>query len=266
MYPESAEEYQEMQNASGEAEMEAQAGLAAQKKVDFSNYKFHPSSLGDIMTESRTKEPLGETCKNHLMECYVREKYGRFKDIANKYIEKGLAVEEDSITLYSRVKKKFFKKNAESIENEFLMGTPDLFEGETIQKATKIIDIKSSWSIHTFFQTMGKAINKGYFWQLQGYMDLTGAKVASLVYCLVNTPEAIVQGEKNSLAWKMAVIDRDSDPLYLMACEAIDKESYFNDIDINDRWIGFEVQRDQVSIDRAHERVKECREFLNKLP
>ena len=147
-----------------------------------------------------------------------------------------------------------------------MTGTPDLFEGETIQTATRIIDIKSSWSIHTFFQTMAKAIDKGYFWQLQGYMDLTGAPAASLVYCLVNTPESLVQGEKNSLAWKMAVIDRDADPLYLEACEAIDKESYFNDIPIEDRWIGFEVQRDQASIDRAHERIGECREFLNKLP
>lgn len=235
-------------------------------KIDFSKYLFHPSSLGDIMPESRTKEPLGETCKNHLMECYVREKYGRVKDITNKFIEKGLAVEEDSITLYSRVKKKFFKKNEEPIENGFLIGTPDLFEGETIQSATRITDIKSSWSIHTFFQTMSKAINKGYFWQLQGYMDLTGAKTASLVYCLVNTPEAIVQGEKNSLAWKMAVIDRDTDPLYLKACEGIDKENNFDDIPIEERWISFEIARDQASIENAHIRIAECRNFLNDLP
>ncbi len=73
--------------------------------MNFDNYLFHPSSLGLIMTESRTKDQFGETCKSHLMECYINKKYGRFKDITNHFIEKGILAEEDSIDLYSVVKK-----------------------------------------------------------------------------------------------------------------------------------------------------------------
>ena len=49
--------------------------------MSFDSYKFHPSSLGLIMTESRTKEPIGETAKAHLLQCWIEEKYGRRKDI-----------------------------------------------------------------------------------------------------------------------------------------------------------------------------------------
>jgi len=101
--------------------------------MSFDSYKFHPSSLGLIMTESRTKEPIGETAKAHLLQCWIEETYGRRKDISNKYIEKGIAQEEDSITLYSLVTKKFHKKNTEAISNDFFVGTPDLYDGTSIR-------------------------------------------------------------------------------------------------------------------------------------
>jgi len=64
------------------------------------------------MVEPRSKnELLSETTKKYLREVMIYEKYGRKKDISNKYIEKGLAVEEDAITLYSRFTKVFYKKN-----------------------------------------------------------------------------------------------------------------------------------------------------------
>lgn len=230
----------------------------------FTDYKFHPSSLGLIMTESRTKEEFGETCKSHLMECYVSKKYDRYKDISNKYIEKGILAEEDSITLYSRVKKTFYKKNAEVITNDFFVGTPDLFVGESIQSASVIIDLKTSWDIFTFFSVMTKAIEKKYVWQLQAYMDLTGAKQARLVYCLVNTPDKLVVDQKKKLAWTMGVIDSDVDEEYIRACEQVDKNSVYDDIPIEDRYIEFVIDRDQDAIDQAHKRVEKCREFLNQ--
>src|SRR5690606_5805153 len=72
----------------------------------FDLWKPRASQLGRIMTGSRDKtDPLGETCKAYLMEAYIEEVFGREKEISNKYFEKGLAQEEDGITLYSRVTK-----------------------------------------------------------------------------------------------------------------------------------------------------------------
>lgn len=230
----------------------------------FDNYLFHPSQLGLIMTEARDKGALfGETAKKHLSECWVNMRYGRTRNFTTKFMEKGTLAEEDSIDLYSLVKKKFFAKNTEQVQNDFFVGMPDLFEGPSIQKATSIIDIKTSWDIFTFYETMLKPLNKTYFWQLQAYMDLTGASTAKLVYCLVNTPQKLVEDQKRQLAWKMGLIDPDIDPAYIMAAAEIDKNSIFDDIPQEQRYIEMLVVRDDEAIDRAHKRVKECRGFLN---
>lgn len=233
--------------------------------LKFDDYRFHPSQLGLIMTESRTKEPLGETAKAHLLECWINQKYGRYKDITNKYLEKGTMAEEDSIDLYSLVKKKMFSKNKEMIVNDYFCGTPDLFEGDSIKNATLIIDLKTSWDIFTFYAVMIKGMDKRYFWQLQAYMDLTGAKTAKLVYCLVNTPYKLVEDEKKKLLWKLGVIDPETDSAYISGCNEIDKNSYFDDIPNEERYIEFTIDRDDEAIKKAHERVELCREFLNQL-
>ena len=227
----------------------------------FSDYKFHPSSLGNIMTESRTKEELGETAKAHLMECYVSKKYGRRKDVTNAYIEKGLVAEEDSLDLYTLVKDQLFIKNKETLSNSYFVGTPDIIVGES----ELVIDLKTSWDIFTFFSILHKPMNKNYYWQLQAYMDLIGAQKAKLVYCLVNTPFKLIEDQKRKLMWTMAVIDPDTDEAYQKACEMVDKNSIYDDIPMEERYIEFELDRDQEAIDKAHARVEFCRNFLNQL-
>lgn len=216
------------------------------------------------MTESKVKsEPISETTKTHLIDVYVLNKYGRRDDIHNRYIEKGLAVEEDSITLYSRVNKQFFKKNESHLVNTWIKGTPDLYIGEAIDKANTIIDIKSSWDIYTFFRVLTKGINKLYYWQLQGYMDLTGASTAKLAYCLVTTPESIIEYEKYLLGRKMGIIDPTGNDLYQKAIDELDAAMRFEDIPINERVIEFEIERNDEDIEKMHKKVEECRQWLN---
>lgn len=227
--------------------------------MNFNDYKFHPSSLGLIMTESRTKEPFGETAKSHLMECFVSHVYGRNKDVTNKYIEKGLVAEEDSLDLYSVVKNTLYVKNTEVLTNDCFIGTPDIITGGVV------IDLKTSWDIFTFFNVMAKPIDKRYYWQLQAYMALTGYTVSKLAYCLVNTPLKLVEDGKKKLMWTMAVIDPDTDEAYQKACEQLEKNSYYDDIPMEKRYIEFTIERNQADIDKAHKRVEESREFLNQL-
>ena len=225
---------------------------------------FRCSSLGYIMTESRSKsELISETAKTHLVDKYVSAKYGRETDIWNKYVEKGLAVEEDSITLFSRVKKEYFKKNEQTISNEFISGTPDLFTGASINEAELILDIKSSWDIFTFFRTTQDKLNKMYYWQLQGYMALTGAQSARLVYCLVNTPDNIIYNELNKLKWNMAVINPDTDPLYQEAASKLEKLAKYDDVPMVERVNEIIIERNDADIERIYERVKQCREWMN---
>lgn len=225
----------------------------------FDNYKFRASAIGKIMTEGRSKgDLLGETCKAYLLECYISEVYGRKKDFKNKYIEKGLAVEEDSLTLYSRCTKKVYFKNQEHLKNDFVCGTPDIIDDD-------IIDIKSSWDIFTYFSVFHRPLNKDYIYQLQTYMALTGKKNSKLVYCLVNTPESLISDAKWKLAREMGVLDNAAHPEYIKACAQIDKEMVFDDIPMKDRYIEFGIPYDQNVMQTVYDRIVICRDFLNKL-
>ena len=53
--------------------------------------KFRASQLGKLMTDARTKTGLSETTKSALLEIAIQNKYNRYKEISNKYIEKGVA-------------------------------------------------------------------------------------------------------------------------------------------------------------------------------
>lgn len=233
--------------------------------TDWSKYKFHASSIGNLMTEPRSGPGLSETCKAHLLECWIEETYGRKKEITNRYIEKGTNCEEDSITLYSRNTKKFYRKNTETLENDFIIGTPDLYEGGDIREATVIKDIKSSWSLYTYFANFTKPINKDYAWQISSYCELSGATSGGLVYCLVNTPENLIWKEKDQLKWKMGIIDPSASELYKAACDEIERAMTYDDIPNEHRTVEFEIDLKKYPMDTVYKRIKECRKFLSEL-
>jgi hypothetical protein len=221
------------------------------------------------MTEPKLKADkeagnLSETTKSYLVDVYVTEKYGREPEIHSKFIEKGLAVEDDSITLYSRYKKAFYKKNESQLFNEYIKGTPDLYEGEAINSADVVIDIKSSWDVFSFFRTKAKDLNSDYFYQLQGYLALTGAHTAKLVYCLVDTPDVMINYEKRRLMYKMGVAT-DLNEDYLAAAEELDKAMRYPDIALNERVYEVTIPRDEDVISRIYDKVKKARLYLAEL-
>ena len=217
---------------------------------------FRCSSLGAIMTEPRSKsDVLSETCKTYLQEVFIREKYGRKKDVSSKYMEKGTLVEEDSITLLSLFYNTFYKKNEENLKNDFISGTPDII----LEK--KVIDIKSSWDIFTFFNAKKDALNKAYDWQLQGYMALTGAEEAELVYCLTDTPGHILDGEKRSLAYKLGLGSED-DMKFKHLFDDIEKNGKYSDIIIEERVFVKKISKCEEKIDKIYQKVEYCRNFL----
>jgi hypothetical protein len=201
---------------------------------------------------------LSTTCKSYLIECYVTERYGREKDVYSKYMEKGLAVEEDAITLYSLVKGEFYKKNEERIGNEFVEGCPDIREFKHVR------DIKSSWDIFTFYNSKLSKINSDYEWQLTGYQWIDDAESATLAYCLVDTPDTLINKAVNQLMWDMGAATNES-PEFLAAKEELEKSMRFSDIPRAERVHEIFLRRDDRKIAQIPDRVKECREWLSEL-
>lgn len=214
------------------------------------------------MTNDRSGKSVGETCKAALMDIWIQATYGRTRDFENKYTTKGTAVEEAAITLYSNQKGKFYKKNIETFEDDYFIGTPD------IVTSTELKDIKSSWSLFTFYDNIHKKINKGYELQLQGYFKLVkkkfpNVKTAGLVYVLVNTPAFILEKEKYNFKFKFEEIDPDTNPAYVAGIEQIDKNGTFDDIPEADRWMEFMVEERDLT--EEYKRLDWCRDFLNSL-
>lgn len=239
---------------------------------------FHPSSLGTIMTDAQDKsQVIGATCKKHLIEVYIREHYGRSKEIDGKWLKKGIAVENESIALYNSIHHKQYVKNTETLRNDYLIGTPDIIE-DIIGEA------KSSYDIFTFMNSVHGKLDKDYYWQVQGYMWLTGLKHARLFYALCNTPSDIILDEKRKLAWKLKSIDEETDE-YIKRCQDIEHNSIFDieafkydnpyfdfhsdvdnwnyDIPKQERLHVIDIPYNAQDVEKLKARIDACREWMD---
>lgn len=232
--------------------------------MERNNILFRCSSLGHIMTEPKVKsETISETAKVHLIDVFISTVYGRRSDISNRYTIKGTLVEEDSMTLFSRVTKRYYVKNEESLANDYIKGTPDIITSLDVEDM-EIIDIKSSWDIFTFMRAKFKNdIKKLYYWQLQGYMALTGAKKARLAYCLVNTPDQLLEDEKRKLWYKIGQPDKES-PMWLDAVQEIEMMCIYDDIPMQERLHQISFERNDADIEKLYTKILACRKWMDE--
>lgn len=247
--------------------------------------KFRSSGFGHIMPGPREKAgELQDTVKTHLIDVFISKYYERREFIDGKFLEKGNQREEDSITLLSRVSKRFFKKNSERLENDYITGEPDIFIGESIREAEETIDTKTSWSLHTFHRAKHKKIDDNYFYQGHSYMWLTGAKRHTIAYCLVNGTAQAIMDEKRKQAWRYGP-DPEQHPEYRERCKQIEINHIFDlqafisenpffefhnnvsewvyDIPNEDRLFTFTIERDPALLKVMEERVLVCRKWIN---
>lgn len=216
-----------------------------------SNLLIHASSLGKIMTSSKVKsEPLGETCKSHLRDIYIQNTFGRYKDFDSKMIEKGNKMEETGITMLSKHLGTFLSKNETTFKNDFLIGTPDVNEDV-------IYDIKCPWTMHTY---MAADLSTLYEWQGRAYMELCNKDTFTLVYCLTDTPERIIEDEIRRLIYKCgdeSLIDDIREGCYL--------QMTYKDVPFDLKIKTFTIHRDEDKIKQAYEKIELCREYYNTL-
>lgn len=219
-------------------------------------FKIRCSAIGKIMTNPKKKdEVLSETCKTYLEEWVKSELYSRNKDISSKYMDKGNECEGDAIEFVSGILGwDFAMKNEQFFKDEHFTGTPDILVGDSVE------DIKCSWDCFTFPLFDTELPNKDYFYQLQGYMALTGKKTGGINYCLMDASEELINREcvRQSYAnGNGGEIDTD---LY---DEVLAKMTYSNQPN-ELRHKRFEVKRDEEIIKAIRERVELCRTYIDE--
>lgn len=221
--------------------------------MTFDNYRFRCSSLPTLMTSSRSKsDPLSQTAKAYLLDVYISEVYGRDKDTSSKYTEKGIEVESDSLDLVSRATGEIYFKNQKRFNNDYISGTPDVVDN--------LIDIKSSWSIHTFAAVDAKKARGDYYWQLLGYMWLLNQDKGRLIYALTDTPDRIMYDELYRMSFKDGRIDTDEE-----YTNKIKLNYKFADIPDSKRVKIYTFERNEEDIELLKTRIEYARDYLNGL-
>jgi hypothetical protein len=208
------------------------------------------------MIEPRSKsEVLSQTAKSYIEDLFNELEFGYRKEFSSRYTDKGLEMEDEAIQFASeQFDWEFVVKNTERFTNDYITGEPD------INTDSLLADIKCSWSLDTYPMFEADLKNKDYYWQLQGYMWLTGKTESELVYCLMNTPLQIVEDEVRRAHWKAGLIDEDID----LRHEVQTKHNYDN-IPSKLRVKRYIVERDEKAIEKIIEKVEIAREYYKML-
>jgi len=170
--------------------------------------------------------------------------------VGNKYTQKGLEAEDEAIELLSDKFGELLLKNEKRIDNEYITGIPDVLE--------PLVDNKASWDGRTF-PLFEKNLDKRYWWQMQGYLFLTGKKQGFVCYTLINTPHSLIEYHARNKCKENG--EEYSDEIF----NKYKKEMSFDHLPSSLRIKTFVVDRDENAINKIKERVKMAREYGNKL-
>ena len=214
--------------------------------------KIRCSAIGQVMTNSRKKGELSKTCQTYVQKVLKEELYGVRSMFSNKYTDKGNIMEDEAIDLVAS----FYDlgivvKNEDYFTNDFIKGTPDLLNINTVR------DIKCSWDVGTFPLYQTEVPNKDYYWQLQGYMWLTDKEVSYLDYCLMDTPDHLINSEARSMAYRFGI-----DMISQSQHTDLVKNMTFSRHPENMRIKTFRVDRDEEAIEQIKNRVTEINNYI----
>lgn len=214
------------------------------------------AELAGLITKRENPElPTG--AKTFLKTWIKQKLFERKEEWKLLVVEKGLAVEQLGIEMVMRVLGiDGLDKNEEFFDNDYMHGFPDVLTNEMVR------DIKSSWDLFTFPMFETKMPNEDYWWQLQGYMILTGRQKASVDYVLIDTPMPIILLDLKKLYYQAGGVAEEWTPAKY---EALYPNYQFNDIPEKMRVKSFEVYYDSTVAVKIEQRVKMCREYIESI-
>jgi hypothetical protein len=153
------------------------------------------------LVDKRDNIQLLSGTKTYLKKFRKNVKYHRRREFTSKYIKKGLANEEEAITMLSMLTGEWFENNTERVNNDWITGEYDVYVGDDINNIKHGLDTKCSWDIESF-KDWDDEIGNVYYWQNQGYMMLSGAEKWTTVYCLTNAPVDQLKKTMYREAWE----------------------------------------------------------------
>lgn len=200
---------------------------------------------------------LSETCVTRLSKIFTEFDTLLTRDIRNKYIEKGLKMEEDAITLYSLFCGKMYTKNTERKSNGYFSGEIDFKD----DNEDMTIDTKVAYDVFSFDNTLQKGISKIYYAQGQVYMWLWGKSRHRICYALLNTPKGIVEAEKRKLLFDFTGTEKDLNEAY----NEIERLHNYDNLPLERKLKFFDIERNEEFIKLLIEMTPHWRAKLEEI-
>jgi hypothetical protein len=222
-------------------------------------FKIRCSAISQIMTQPKTIKAreageLSQTSKTYCENWYKEQLYSRKKEFTSKMTDKGMIMEDEAIDFVAdHLNLGMLLKNEKYFSNEYMKGTPDVVLPKLV------IDTKCSWDCFTFPLFVEK-INPIYYWQGQGYMELTNKDNFKLIYVLLDTPAHLIKSE----AWyfvKNNGYDELDEEMYQ---KFVDKMTYPN-ISKRLKIKIYSFARNNDDIAKIKTQVEKCRKYLKTI-
>lgn len=230
--------------------------------------------------KNKLNNPELPTGAKTYCEKWIKEQlYDRRKNFANKYLEKGISCEEESIK-YAAEQLGWgdVAKNEEWFSDDWMEGTPDviteLFErslamsNDVIEKLIPtVIDMKNVWDCFTMplFETI--IPTPAYETQLQVYMHLVTEEYkvefndAILCYALMDAPLDVMKKEMRRLSWDEGHQGLITDEI----SQRVHREMTYSNLGPELRLKTYSVTRNPAVIQELKIRVEMCRKYIDQL-
>ncbi len=205
---------------------------------------------------------LSEAAKKYLIRRYSWEKYNRGtlpSEQKSSFVIKGNELEAEGINILRLRDNTDYEKPCDFVYNDFIFGRCDIVSKEK----RRVIDVKVSWSIHSFLPNHITKLSSKYWWQMQGYLDLYDADVAHVCYILLNTPAHLLERERARHTEKYLFGEIDCEK-YEDEMEKCDLCYNYSKIPKKRKIITFEVEREPELMKKVYQKVEKCRLWLSE--
>jgi hypothetical protein len=222
-----------------------------------------------IKREKAESEPflISKSNENTLRIIYSREKYKKYPQSSSKdyslQVVNGTMSEKASLELSREVLGKKIKVSKGLISNDHLKGIIDGYTGRTVYKANHIYEIKTAANYETFLNIANSDKEKSdYYWQVMGYLSITGAKKGTIIHSCVSYHPNIITQEINRYLAKIKGLNVPSE-IVDKSISKIRNNMTFDDIPKSERIAEFTVERNDDEIELIRKKVLSFRIWLD---
>ncbi len=207
-------------------------------------------------------EPLGKTTISSLIREYGKIVYNKkiaAKGDALSFMKKGTDMESEGVQLLSKIDKQEYTLITENTENEYILGRCDIYCPEK----DKVIDTKLSWNINAFLKARTTPLDRKYWYQMQGYMELYNVSQADVVFLLLNTPPELIEREKVKLLNRFMIgeIDREK---YELDIENLESAFTYSNLPIKKRYFRYTLKREPQIFEKVYKKVEKARIWMQE--